>query len=169
LYLNGELVTNLVIPNGITSISQYAFSGCGSILNLTICGDVATIDTAAFQSCKNLLSVNVLEGVDSIGFEVFDSCESLTTATLPSSLKKLGWRTFCFCNMLKYVYCKATTPPTAVLYKDWPYGWEAFPSKSGLKIYVPIDYSYEYKSAGEWKTYKNCIYEYDFVNDVPVE
>ena len=31
LYLNGELVTDLVIPNSVTSIVRYAFEGCSEL------------------------------------------------------------------------------------------------------------------------------------------
>ena len=166
LYLNGEIVTDLVVPNDVTTISKDAFSGCVSIISLTISGNVKTIDRAAFQGCQNLLNVSILEGVTTIGYEAFDSCTRLTTITLPSSVEKLGWRAFCFCDVLKYVYCKAIIPPTAILYENWPYGWEAFADTAGLKIYVPLDYSPEYKSADGWKSYQSYIYEYDFENNV---
>lgn len=57
LYLNGELVTNLVIPDGVTSIGYYAFYGCSSITSITIPDSVTYIATSAFYDCQRLLEV----------------------------------------------------------------------------------------------------------------
>ena len=57
LYVNGKLVTNLVIPEGVTSIGNYAFYGCSSIASITIHKDVASINRNAFYGCLNLVEV----------------------------------------------------------------------------------------------------------------
>ena len=51
LYLNDELVTNLVIPNGITSINPYAFSGWLGLTSITIPDSVTSIGDYAFFGC----------------------------------------------------------------------------------------------------------------------
>jgi len=51
LYLNGEKVTNLIIPNSVTSIRQYAFCYCSSLTSITIPNSVASIGDYAFQYC----------------------------------------------------------------------------------------------------------------------
>ena len=43
LYLNGELVTDLIIPNGFTSIGGAAFRGCTSLTSITIPSSVTSI------------------------------------------------------------------------------------------------------------------------------
>ena len=48
LYLNGNLVTNLVIPYGVTSIGNYAFYGCSSLKSVTIPSTVTKIGKEAF-------------------------------------------------------------------------------------------------------------------------
>ena len=57
LYLNGTLVTNLVIPNGVTSIGNYAFSSCYSITSVTIPDSVTSLGDMAFYNCSSLTSV----------------------------------------------------------------------------------------------------------------
>lgn len=50
LYLNGELVTELVIPDGVEQISDFAFAGCGGFTSLTIPESVTSIGNNAFSS-----------------------------------------------------------------------------------------------------------------------
>ena len=57
LYLNDELVTELVIPDGITAINNYAFYYLTSITSVTIPDSVTTIGSDAFYNCSNLKTV----------------------------------------------------------------------------------------------------------------
>ncbi len=61
LYLNGELIENLVIPDGVTEIKSYVFCGCTSLTSVTIPDSVMSIDWNAFNLCTNLTSINVSE------------------------------------------------------------------------------------------------------------
>ncbi len=56
LYVAGELVTDLVIPSGVSSICKEAFMGCGSIKSVTIPDSVTRIDQDAFAYCPNIES-----------------------------------------------------------------------------------------------------------------
>ena len=57
LYFEGELVTNLVIPDSITSISYKAFNGCVSLTSVTIPDSVTSIGEYAFYGCYYLIEV----------------------------------------------------------------------------------------------------------------
>ena len=50
-------ITELVIPEGVTSIGRYAFSGCNSLTSVTIPGSMTSIGTGAFMNCKGLTKV----------------------------------------------------------------------------------------------------------------
>lgn len=58
LYLNGELITNLTIPKGVTKIGDSVFQGVQSITEVTIPKSVTTIDYSAFTGCINLTKIN---------------------------------------------------------------------------------------------------------------
>ena len=57
LYLNDQLVTNLIIPDDITSVSDYAFMGCDSITSIAIPENITSIGSYAFSGCNNLETV----------------------------------------------------------------------------------------------------------------
>ena len=51
LYLNGEEVKDLVIPNSVTSIGNYAFERCSGLTSVTIPNSVTSIEWGAFSDC----------------------------------------------------------------------------------------------------------------------
>lgn len=75
LYLNGQLVTNLEIPSGITQIQLGAFEGCTSITSVTIPDGVKGIGDWAFEGCANLTSVTIPSSVEYIGEGAFGNGE----------------------------------------------------------------------------------------------
>ncbi len=57
LYLNGSLLTNLVVPDSVTTIKNYAFYNCNSIKKVFIGKNTTSIGSNAFVRCNNLESV----------------------------------------------------------------------------------------------------------------
>lgn len=53
LYLNGEKVTDLVIPDGVTNIVDYAFVGCTGLKSVTVPESVEFIGRYAFSACSD--------------------------------------------------------------------------------------------------------------------
>ena len=100
LYLNGELVTDLVIPDGVTSIGDYAFRDCSSLTSITIPDSVTEIGDYAFSKCTSLTSVTIGNGVNSIGRSAFSNCSSLTSVTIPDGVTEIGYYTFYNCTSL---------------------------------------------------------------------
>ena len=77
LYLNGEEVKDLVIPNSVTSIGDSAFYGCSGLTSVTIGNSVNSIGDWAFGNCYGLTSVTIPNSVTSIGSEAFRDCSEL--------------------------------------------------------------------------------------------
>lgn len=76
LYVNGEKMTELVIPDTITSIARWAFRGCSSIVKVTVNGNNTKINEGAFAYCENLEEVNFY-GNGYYGEDCFQSCKKL--------------------------------------------------------------------------------------------
>ena len=98
LYLNGERVTELTIPNTVTAIKDYAFSNCGSLTSITLPESVTSIGEYAFQYCRSLTAVNIPKSVTSIGKSAFSSCSSLTSITIPEGVTSIGEYAFQYCH-----------------------------------------------------------------------
>ena len=97
LYLNGTLVTDLVIPNIVTSIGNYAFSGCSGLTSITIPNSVTSIGDDAFYKCTSLTYITIPNSVTSIGKEAFAYCSCLTSVTIPNSVTSIGGSAFWDC------------------------------------------------------------------------
>lgn len=80
LFLNNQEVNNLVIPNSVTTINDWAFSGCSSLLSVVIPNSVTSIGGDAFASCQNLTKVSIPNSVTEIGLAAFYICKNLTDA-----------------------------------------------------------------------------------------
>ena len=71
LYLNGELVTELVIPEGVTEVKASAFVGYDKLLNVTIPSSVTKIGSSAFSSGANAVFDIAAEELSTIGSGAF--------------------------------------------------------------------------------------------------
>lgn len=59
LYIDGELIETLVIPNSVSTISSYSFVDCVSLKEVVIPESVTSIEPHAFKNCGSLSSVEV--------------------------------------------------------------------------------------------------------------
>ena len=103
LYLNGEKVTDIVIPKGVTSICEGAFRNCSSLTSVKIPDSVTSIGDYAFQGCTSLTSIKIPDSVTSIGSGTFYNCTSLTSVTIGNSVTRIGNYTFYNCTSLTNV------------------------------------------------------------------
>ena len=80
LYINNKLLTDLIIPEGITYISNFA--QCTSLVSVTISNSVTSIGGSAFSGCKNMETVVFGSGVETIGESAFSGCQSIYEMTI---------------------------------------------------------------------------------------
>jgi hypothetical protein len=97
LYVNGTEVTELVIPNSVTSIGDYTFAGCAGLTSVTIPNTVTKIGDEAFGGCSGLTTINIPNSVTSIGYFAFDGCTGLTSVTIGNSVTSIGDWAFSRC------------------------------------------------------------------------
>ena len=100
LYVNGTHITDLAIPNDVTSIGDYAFFGCVGLTNVKILNNVTSIGNWAFFGCMGLTNVKIPNSVTSIGNAVFGNCTGLTSVTIPNSVTSIGESAFSNCCSL---------------------------------------------------------------------
>ncbi len=93
-------LTSVTIPNSVTSIGNSAFSGCTYLTSVTIGNSVTSIGSGAFYGCKGLTSVTIPNSVTSIGGLAFYGCKGLTSITIPNSVTSIGERAFYGCSGL---------------------------------------------------------------------
>ena len=86
LCINGNLITKLSIPTGVTCIRNSAFSHNTAITEVTIPDSVTTIGDSVFSNCTALTSITVPDSVTSIGCNVFNGCTSLADITVPDNI-----------------------------------------------------------------------------------
>ena len=77
LYLDGEEITELVVPEGVTRIGKYAFDNCSALTSVTLPNGVTSIGENAFRSCSNLTSVSIPSSVTKIESQAFIWCKKL--------------------------------------------------------------------------------------------
>ena len=74
LYMDGKEITELVVPQSMTSIGHYSFEGCSGMTSITIPNSVTSIGDYAFSGCSGLSSVTIPKSVTSIGNYAFEKC-----------------------------------------------------------------------------------------------
>lgn len=99
LYINGEEVKEVVIPNSVTSIGDYAFYGC-NMSTVEIANSVTSIGSNAFRYCRSLISAVLSNSLTRLNERTFSDCTSLTTITIPNSVTLIGDLTFFNCASL---------------------------------------------------------------------
>lgn len=96
-------LTSVEIPEGVTSIGEWAFYNCSKLINVKIPSSVKDIGSFAFMFCYDLTSVEIPEGVASIGQQTFYFCYGLTSVKIPSSVTSIGDIAFSCCYDLTSV------------------------------------------------------------------
>ena len=99
----GNLITNVIIEDGVINIGRYAFADCASLTSITIPDSVTSIEQGAFYKCTSLTSATIGNGVTSIGNQAFYECTFLTSITIPDSVTSIGSSAFENCTSLTSV------------------------------------------------------------------
>ena len=114
LYLNGEEVKDLVIPNSVTSIGERAFYECSGLTSVTIHNSVTSIGYSAFAFCSGLTSVHISDiaawcNIDfgdnplEYAHHLYLNGEEIKDLVIPNSVKRIGDDAFWCCDGLTSV------------------------------------------------------------------
>ena len=130
LFLNRKEVTKLTIPNSVTSIGNYGFTGCRGLTTVTIPNSVTTIGSSAFSGCIGLISVTIPNSVTTIRDEAFLNCNGLEKVHLLRE-QPFALGSYAFSNI----------------------------SYSSATLYVPVGSKAKYQATNGWKNFKNIVEE----------
>lgn len=102
LYLDGQKLEQLAIPETITEIKSYAFCG-GLFTSVTLPNSITKIGDGAFMQCTQMSLNNIPEQLESIGSNAFNHCEYITTFRIPTGVRHIGVGAFSGCKRLTTV------------------------------------------------------------------
>ncbi|MBQ8629943.1 MAG: leucine-rich repeat protein, partial [Prevotella sp.] len=144
-----NLITSVVIDEGITAIPYNAFLSCASLTSASIPTTLTAISEGAF-SRTGLTSVTIPEGVTTIPAWAFDNCPALATVSLPSTLASIDNYAFENCAALTSITVANATPATL--------GESVFNGiGSDATLYVPAGSKAAYEAYENWSVIPNIV------------
>ena len=150
---------NTIIPEDVTSIGDYAFSGRVNMTSITIPSSVKDIGESAFNSCYGLTSVTIPDSVINIDSYAFYRCKNLTSVVISESVKGIYHMAFYGCNSLTDVYCYAKEPPSSWIPRSFdhqsPFD-ETF-IKGHTTLHVPASSIERYRREAPWSQFKSIV------------
>ena len=143
-------IANLIIPNSVTSIGDYAFVECFGLTSVIIPNSVTSIGIFAFSPCPGLTSITIPNSVKSIGAGAFFGCSGLTSITIPNSVTSIWDYAFYFMKLSVVVsLIENPFPIKSVFSFDW--------IAKDATLYVPVGTKEKYQATDGWKDFVNIV------------
>lgn len=90
LYVNGQEVKDITIPNTTKKINAYSFANCKSINSVVMDDSVIEIGDYAFIRCSNIMSVKFSNSIETIGSGAFYGCVNLPSIIIPNKVAQIN-------------------------------------------------------------------------------
>lgn len=149
LFVNGELLVDAIVPEGIQKIRFDCFVGCQSLKTIKFSSSVQVIESQAFADCTNLEKVQLNDEITEIGVNAFWECTNLKEINIPQNVRLLGD------GGNGYVFYNCTSLESPMIF---PEGLETIPTgmfsgcKSLKEVVFPSTINKIY-----WHTFNGCI------------
>ncbi len=103
-FSNCSHLKNVIIPNSVTCIDDYAFSNCENLESVKIGNAVTSIGEYAFFNCQSLKSITIPDSLTRIREWAFMDCGNMARVTLGKGIKNIETCAFNGCNKLVEIY-----------------------------------------------------------------
>jgi Tfp pilus assembly protein PilE len=101
-------LTSIKIPNTVTSIGKRAFQGCTNLTSIEIPDTVTYIGDYCFSGCNRLQKIKLSKKIQTINQRLLQGCSSLTEIEIPEGVKSIGYAAFSSCNKLTTITLPAS-------------------------------------------------------------
>lgn len=89
-------VEEYAVPDGVTEISDYAFSGNKTLKMVNFPDSLRAIGESAFEDCESLEEVSFPDALEKIGDWAFSDCRKITHVSIPGSVTDFGVYAFSY-------------------------------------------------------------------------
>lgn len=100
---NYERITEVIIPEGYTSLGAYALCGCKNLEKVSLPATLTTIGDHCFEGCESLKDITLPDSLISIGNYAFNKCNALSDVRFGAALASIGNEAFSGCIKLKTI------------------------------------------------------------------
>ena len=101
-------LTSIKIPNTVTSIGKRAFQECTNLTSIEIPDTVTYIGDYCFSGCNRLQKIKLSKKIQTINQRLLQGCSSLTEIEIPEGVKSIGYAAFISCNKLTTITLPAS-------------------------------------------------------------
>ena len=101
-------LTSIKIPNTVTSIGKRAFQGCTNLTSIEIPDTVTYIGDYCFSGCNRLQKIKLSKKIQTINTRLLQGCSSLTEIEIPEGVKSIGYAAFSSCSKLTTITLPAS-------------------------------------------------------------
>lgn len=107
--VTNEDITDVVIPEGVTTIGKRAFENCSLLKSITFPSSLREIQDFAFSNCRSLQSINLPEGFKRLWLSSLNNT-SITELYIPSSEKRIWIDSFVNIPKLSAIHVSPENP-----------------------------------------------------------
>ncbi len=100
VFFSCDSLITVEFSNGLTNVPDYTFNHCDSLQNVILPSSIRTIGRDAFYRCGSLEAITLPEGLVTIDIFAFNGCYNLKSIVIPASVKNINNYAFCSCNSL---------------------------------------------------------------------
>ena len=126
---NSNEMTEIVVPEGITKIRDYAFARADTVTSITLPDGLIEIGEFAFTACYALKTINIPDSVTTIKPYAFYGSSNIESIVIPENVTYIGNNAFdSYRNFT--IYCEASSKPSG-----WDENWHS--------SNIPVVWSYK--------------------------